>query len=386
MPSSSARSAMISLAPPDGVTNPNRLPGSGPVGGQQPGRDDEVLQAVDPDHARAGRKTASTTASSPTREPVWARATRAPVWLRPTLIATIGLPAASASRASAMNSGRLADRLDEQRDHPGGVVVDEVAHDVGHRHHRLVAHRHQQADADVAGLREGQHRAGEGPALQHDPDRAAQQRVVDGQAVGGDAGGGVDEPVAVGAEDGETAASGQLDYLPLQLRAILPHLGEAGGQQDHRRDAGVGHLGQHAEHGHGRHHHEGQVDRLREVGDAGVAVLAVHRDPARVDQVHRPAEAVQCEVAEDAPGPAGLVGRADQRDRPRVEQPANLVDGAVETGGCVEVCHQSPSWPSLTWPLMRFLAIVRRWISSVPSKMRSSRSSRYQRSIGSSLV
>jgi hypothetical protein len=103
MPSSSARSAMISLAPPEAVTNPKRLPGSGPVAASSPA----VMMRSSRQSTRITPfclNTASTTASSPTREPVWALATRAPVWLRPTLIATIGLPAASASRASAMNS------------------------------------------------------------------------------------------------------------------------------------------------------------------------------------------------------------------------------------------------------------------------------------------
>ena len=111
MPSSSARSAMISLAPPDGVTKPKRLPGKGPVAASSPA----VMRRSSRESTRitpCWRKTASTTASSPTRDPVWARATRAPVWLRPTLIATIGLPLARASRASAMNSeGRRTDSM-----------------------------------------------------------------------------------------------------------------------------------------------------------------------------------------------------------------------------------------------------------------------------------
>ena len=48
-------------------------------------------------------RTASTTASSPATDPVWASAAACPMGLDPTLTATIGLPARSAFSAAAAN-------------------------------------------------------------------------------------------------------------------------------------------------------------------------------------------------------------------------------------------------------------------------------------------
>ena len=52
----------------------------------------------------AERRKASTTASFPTRAPVWARAARAAAALRPTLSTTTGLPLARAFRHAARNA------------------------------------------------------------------------------------------------------------------------------------------------------------------------------------------------------------------------------------------------------------------------------------------
>ena len=328
MPSSSARSAMISLAPPGGGDEAEPVAGQRAGRGQQPGRDDEVFQAVDPDHAVLAEHRVDDRVVADQGAGVGAGDPGA------------GLAAADLDRDDRLALGEglaregeeltgVPDRLDEQGDDPGLLVVDEVAHDIGHRHHRLVAHGNQQADADVAGLGEGQHRAGQRPALQHDADRAAQQRGLDGEPVGGDAGRGVDEAVPVGAEDGEAPAAREVGHLPLELRPLLPRLGEAGGQQDNRADAVVGRLVEYGQDGRRRDHHEGEVDTRRQVGDAGVAVLAVHRDAARVHQVHGPVELVELEVAEGAPGPSRLVRGADQGDRPGVEQLPDLLGGAA---------------------------------------------------------
>ncbi|GAB3904570.1 hypothetical protein GCM10027612_72700 [Microbispora bryophytorum subsp. camponoti] len=98
-PSSSARSAMISDAPPEGVTTPIRGPGSGPTSASSPA----VMMRSSSDRTRTTpscRNAASITLSSPTSAPVCAWAVREASRLRPILSATIGLPASSARRAA----------------------------------------------------------------------------------------------------------------------------------------------------------------------------------------------------------------------------------------------------------------------------------------------
>jgi hypothetical protein len=99
-PSSWARSAMMSQAPPEALTTPIRRPRSGGAVASSPA----VTRSSSRPRARitpSCRRAASTTASSPATAPVCASAARRPAALRPTLSATMGLPASSALRARA---------------------------------------------------------------------------------------------------------------------------------------------------------------------------------------------------------------------------------------------------------------------------------------------
>src|SRR6202044_1561045 len=103
--------------------------------GQQPGRDDEVLQAVDPDHAVLAEDRVDDGVVADQGAGVGAGDPGA------------GLAAADLDRDDRLALGQglagqrdelvgAADRLDEQRDNPGGGVLDEGAGDRGPRTHR----------------------------------------------------------------------------------------------------------------------------------------------------------------------------------------------------------------------------------------------------------
>ena len=352
-PSSSARSAMIS----DGAAGrgdhaqpvPAQQPGLGgpPVPGQlgqHPGRDDQVLQGPDPGHAQ------------PPEHAVDHRVVtgqRAGVGLGGVLGGDAAADLEGHDRLTRGQRpaghrgefGRLPDGLQEQRDDLGRRVVDQVIHQVGHRQQGLVAHRHQQADAQVAGLGEAEHGAGQAAALQHHPDRAAQQRHRDRQPVGRDPGGRVDVAVAVRAEHGQPALAGEGDDLGLPPGPFRAGLTEPGGQDDEGPHAGVGALPQDVQHHAGGHHDVGQVHRARQAGQGPVGPLAVHHLGPRVDQVHRPAELVQPQIGVRVGRPAGLVGRTDQGDRARMKQCPHSAGGiaAPRRRGA-----HSPMPPSLT--------------------------------------
>ena len=101
-PCALAASAMMSQEPPDRVSTPIRRP----RGQRWYARAAPVISSSSRLATRmmlSWRSAASTTASSPATEPVWARAASRPAGLEPTFSATIGLPARSAFSAIRAN-------------------------------------------------------------------------------------------------------------------------------------------------------------------------------------------------------------------------------------------------------------------------------------------
>ena len=106
MPSSPARSAMITPAPPDRVMTAMPLP----CAGSQQDSTSTMSSSCSSLRTRSSpycRATPSNTASAPASAPVWDAAARAPAAVRPTLIATSGLPLSIAKRAVSMNRSPL---------------------------------------------------------------------------------------------------------------------------------------------------------------------------------------------------------------------------------------------------------------------------------------
>ena len=91
------------------------------------------------------RSTAPTTASSPATEPVWASAACWPAGLEPDLERHDRLARRVGPLRGLGEPRRVADLLEEQADHLGGVVLDQVVDDVDGLDHRLVAHGGQRA-------------------------------------------------------------------------------------------------------------------------------------------------------------------------------------------------------------------------------------------------
>jgi hypothetical protein len=118
---------------------------------------------------------------------------------------------------------------------------------------------------------------------------------------------------------------GHVGQPALPLPALVADLGEARRQHDDVADPGLGGIVQHGLDRVRRHHHEGEVDRVVELAQAGDGRLA---ERGRVAPVHRHQPARQAGGAQtlhDEPGPARALGRADERHAARSEQRAQPI-------------------------------------------------------------
>ena len=212
------------------------------------------------------------------------------------------------------------------------------------------AARGQRVDRDVAALRDDGDVAGLAGHERVAPQRRA---VVEG-----------DDPVAVGPAHRQVVAVGRGAQGGLQALAV-GRLAEArrvdDGAAAPARAGLLDHLG-HARRGDGD---DDRVDGLGQVGHGRHAGAPVHAPARRVHAPHAPAEAGAPEVAQRLVGVgAGPAGGADDGDRARREQ-----------------WRQIPQCSTRSTPRRsRARATIRRWISLVPSQMRSTRSSRHRRS------
>ena len=130
--------------------------------------------------------------------------------------------------------GRIAHRLDVERDDLGRVVVGEVVDEIRQLEVDLVARRDELRQSDPARRGTRQERAEDAAALRDDAD-PAHGKVIHLERTGRrqhDAVGEVHQADRVRAEDAHRA--GGLDELLLAARAVLAGFGVAAGQHDRR--------------------------------------------------------------------------------------------------------------------------------------------------------
>ena len=251
--------------------------------------------------------------------------------------------------------------LQEERDRAHALALGERVQPVAgvddglvaardHRVQAQAAARGQRVDGDVAALRDDGDMAGLGGHERVAPQRRA---VVEG-----------DDPVAVGPADRQVVAVGRGAQGGLQALAV-GRLAEAGRVDDGAAAPACAGLVDDLGHARRRDGDDDRVDGLGQVGDGGHARAPVHAPARRVHAPYAPAEAGAPEVAQRLVGVgAGPAGGAHDGDRARREQ-----------------WRQIPQCSTRSTPRRSSArATIRRWISLVPSQMRSTRSSRHRRS------
>ncbi len=197
----------------------------------------------------------------------------------------------------------------------------------------------------------------------------------------------VDHAHAVRAEQGDPVADRDLADVALHLRRRLAALDDAAAGDDHARDAGEGGL---LGDGGRPERVERDEDRVRDLGqrvERWVARLVVELVVARVDEVAAGRALHDGQVVLDGLGDATPRRRADDGDgarseeRPEVDRPRRRRgDGRAPRSPCARVGAHPTTLDTPRFSIAR--ATISRWISEVPSQIRSTRSSRKKRSAG----
>ncbi len=280
---------------------------------------------------------------------------------------------------------RTLEPLDEQDDRGRVRIVQGVGKVVADVQDDLGPAADDPAEADPgARVDEG---IRHGTRLRDTGDAAAWQMWRHVADVGGAVGGEVHDPHAVGPHQRDPVSAGDLGHFLLHGRRRGPTLHDAATRDDHRRDSRRGRVpGDHR--GAQRvQRHEGDVRALRQSVEARIARLAVELGVLRVDEVAAGRALHHPQVVADGLGDPAPRRCADDRDGPRREQRPQ-VDGArlsrpTRIGRPAGTRRRQPT----TRPTPRFSiarATMTRWISDVPSQIRSTRSSRKNRSAGNS--
>ncbi len=263
--------------------------------------------------------------------------------------------------------------LDVAGGEPGLVVVGGRREHVGHRHVGGVAEGHEPAvaeavlveqdaelDRQVAALGSEGHRAGPGV-----------------EAGGVELQRGLVDPEAVRPDERPAGGPHPLDQRPLGGPAVGAVLGEARSDDHERPGARREPLVDHRRHRVRRDGQDGQVGRLRQGRQARVQRPPAELAAAPVHQVQRRAARHVERAGEPAAPGHRIRARADQRHRPRGEQRPQVARRGHAGTGCPGLATPSSvSTPRFSSPR----ATISRWISLVPSQMRSTRSSRRKRS------
>jgi hypothetical protein len=259
--------------------------------------------------------------------------------------------------------------LEIQRDRADAGLIGEELEVFGGRHDRLVATRDHRVkaqtasrreciDGDVAALGDERHRPRLGRGERVAPQRDAVPRRHDA--------------IAVGSADRQPMPCRGGEQLAVELHA-LGNLGEAGADHNCPTAASGARLLNHLGHAGGRDRNDQRVDRYRQIGDRRHARDAAHLVAARVDAPYITGIADRLQVLECLRAVGSRpVGRADDRDRARRQQPPEVDPGLGPDGG---------QWIVASTPRRSSAReMIRRWTSLVPSQIRSTRSSRRNRS------
>ena len=225
---------------------------------------------------------------------------------------------------------------------------------------------------------------GDGPGLGDAGNAAARQVRRDVADVRGGIDREVHHPHAVGADQGEPVLPGDVRDLSLHRCGCFAALDDAAAGDDHRRDTGRGGVPCHHRGPQRVQRHERDVRAFGKRVERRVAGLPVELFVARVDEVAARRAAGRAEIVADRLRDPAARRCPDHRDRARGEQRPQ-----VDRAGCGRhvghVGHVAPHPTTRSTPRFSSArAMIRRWISDVPSQIRSTRSSRKNRSAGNS--
>ncbi len=271
----------------------------------------------------------------------------------------------------------------EEQDH--GVrlgVVEAVGEEVARVEDDLAAAADDPREADpVAGVDE---RVGDRARLGDPGDAAARLPRVDVADVGRGVRGPVDHAHAVGSEERDPVVAGDRGDLALHPGRGLAALDDAAAGDDDARHAGAGRVLDDRGRAQRVDRDQDAVRDLRQRGERRVAGLAVELLVARVHEVAAGRAAHHPEVVRDGLGDPAAGGRTDDGDRTRGEQRPEVdrreaMLRARRSGVARRRLRAHPTTRA-TPRRSRARAMISRWISDVPSQIRSTRSSRKKRS------
>ena len=278
--------------------------------------------------------------------------------------------------------------LDEQDDRVGLWILERVGQVVAHVEDDLGAAPDDPAEPDPrAGVDE---RIRDRPALGDAGHAAARQPRVHVADVDGRLRRPVDDAHAVRTDDRQAVAEGDGPDIALHLGSGLTTFDHAAAGDEHGAGADVGRLLGDRRRPERVQCDEDGVGHLGQRSEVGVARLPPGVGVLRVDEVTAGRAAHDRQVVADRLREVRARRRADHGDRARGEQrpkidigPMPRIARAAVTRWFVGVDHP---WPT-TRPTPRFSrarAMTSRWISLVPSQIRSTRSSRKNRSAANS--
>ena len=301
---------------------------------QDLGCQEELLQAVHAQHARAGDGGVVHLVRASQRPRVRGRGAAA-------LFAAAGLHGdhrlVARGRAGGRHElARIVDRFDVQQDGARLRVVGQVVQHVAEVHVGVFAQRNEVRKADVARLGPVQHggdqRArlrdeGQLPGPRRDVRKACVQPGVRRQ-----------QAHAVGAQDAHQARAGDVQHGLLLLGR------QARGDDHHRLGAALGQLAHQLDHGGRRCADHGQLGRFGQLVHAGVAAAAVQLFVLRVHRVDRSAKAAGAHVApQRAADRVGPAGRADHGDGLGLKQRIKMASAHVRA--CLWLQSKNPVLP-----------------------------------------
>ncbi len=262
--------------------------------------------------------------------------------------------------------------LDEQDDRGRCRIVEAIGEVIAHIEHDLGAAADDPREADpVAGMDE---RIGHRPRLRdpgHPAARQVRRHVADVcRAVGGQ----VDHAHAVRPDEGESVIARDPRNVGLHRLGRRSALDDATTRDDHRRNAGRSGLGGDRGGTQRVDRHDRDVRAFGQRLDRRIARLAVEFVVLGIDEMAAGRAVHHAQVVTDGFGDPRAWRRPDDGHAARREQ-GPQVDGALRS-------RWSRRHPT-TRPTPRFSsarAMITRWISDVPSQMRSTRNSRRNRS------
>ena len=268
--------------------------------------------------------------------------------------------------------------LDEQHDGVRLGVVEAVREVVAQVEHDLGAHRHDPAVPDARAGRV-EERVGHAARLRQARDVAARQPRVDVADVGRAVGRPVHRAHAVGPEQRDAVADRDLRDRALHLGGRLAALDHAAARDHEARHAGVG--GLLGEPGRPQRV-DGEDRRVRALGQRREARDSTAGRTPRRSWGSRSGSGSRCPSGRGCRGPSSASDERGLAPTIAIERGANSGRrsiGGARHRGRARPARASPSAQPTTAPTPRFSsarATISRWISDVPSQIRSTRSSR----------